>query len=601
MYDPSQLLYQIRSPNPRNIPQWKKIDVAKFRSVVAKLAKTFFDLHPEEKDTETNWTWFRDSLNDIVKKHIPHKLVKGRMRSPWFTTTLKRLCRKKEKSYIRAVKSHKDSDWQAFTRIRKLADNEIRSAHRSYVSRILESNQPKDFWRYVKSRRADSTGVKPLEVRPLADQFHSVFTREDVTTLPNLPPRPFPEMPPITVDTDGVRKLLENINPRKAIGPDQIPNQALKIAAVEIAPVLQFIFQRSLDTGELPLDWRKANITPIFKKGATTDPANYRPVSLTSTCCKLLEHIIDSNLMRHLSKHNILAEHQHAFRKNRSCGSQLILLTNDLAKSIDEKKMTDIAVLDLSKAFDVIPHQRLLKKLDYYGIRSNAKSWISGFLTERLQRVRVNGSSSDWMPVLSGTPQGTVLGPHLFLLYKNDIHKKVSSTVRLFADDCMLYRTINSVEDERILQRDLNTMVQWSHTWGMHFNPTKCQTMRVTRKKSASALAYNILGVNLVEVKETKYLGVNLQSDLRWNIQTHHATGKAIGVLGFLRRNFHHCSPSVKEKLYLTLARPHLDYATAAWDPYTNKLISSIERVQRQAARFVTNTYGIDTSVAVQN
>ena len=597
---------------PRNIPLWKKINTDEFKGHVSKLARNFFDLQPEGKTVEENWIWFRDSLNGIVTKYIPHKLIKGRTRAPWFTSKLKRLCSKKEKAYNCARKSNRISDWDIFTRIRKQVDCLIRSAHRSHVSSILESDHPKKFWRYVKSRRTDSTGIKPLKVNnrlltkdndkaeALANQFHSAFTREDTTpsTLPDLPPSPFPDMPPIVIDELGVKNLLNNINPAKAIGPDLIQNQALKIAADEIAPVLQFIFQKSLDTGDLPLDWRKANITPIFKKGTTTDPVNYRPISLTSTCSKLLEHIIDSNLMRHLSKHNILAGNQHAFRKYRSCESQLILTTNDLAKNLDNRKITDIAVLDFSKAFDVIPHQRLLKKLDFYGIQSNTKNWIAGFLTKRLQRVCVNGKSSEWLPVLSGTPQGTVLGPHLFLLHINDIHEKVSSTTRLFADDCLLYRTIESAEDEETLQKDLDTMVQWSKTWGMHFNPTKCKIMRVTRKETPGIMAsYNILGVNLEAIKETKYLGINLQSDLRWNSQTHYVTTKAIGVLSFLRRNFHHCSPGVKEKLYLTLVRPHLDYAIAAWDPYTKKHITSIERVQRQAARFVTNTYGEDTSV----
>ena len=370
----------------------------------------------------------------------------------------------------------------------------------------------------------------------------------------------------------------------KAIGPDQIQNQALKIVAEEIAPVLQCIFQQSLDTGELPLDWRKANITPLFKNGATTDPANYRPVSLTCTCCKLLEHIIGSNLMRHLSRHNILADNQHAFRKHRSCESQLILTTNDLAKYFNDKKTTDMAVLDFSKAFDVIPHQRLLMKLDYYGIRSNTKRWISGFLTERIQRVCINGQCS------SGTPQGTVLGPHLFPVHINDIHEKVTSTTRLFADDCLLYRLINSVEDEEHFKK---IFTLWSIGPSLGVCSLTYPNVKPWEFQGRDLQALHpitSLGVTLEETQQTQYLGINMQNNLSWNSQTHHATGKA--THSFLRRNFHHCSSAGKEKLYLTLVRPHLDYATASWDPFTAKNISSIEKVQCQAAHFVTSTYG---------
>ena len=352
-----------------------------------------------------------------------------------------------------------------------------------------------------------------------------------------------------------------------------------------------------ISAGELPLDWRRANISPIFKKGATTDPANYRPVSLTCTCCKLLEHIIDSQLMRHLSKFNIIADNQHAFRKKRSCETQLILTTHDLLQNLDKKIPTDVGVLDFSKAFDVIPHKRLLLKLDHYGIRNKTRDWIKSFLTNRSQRVMINGTASDWKPVLSGTPQGTVLGPHLFLIFINDIHKNITSTVRLFADDCLVYRTITSAEDQHQLQEDLDKLVDWAQTWGMRFNPSKCKSVTITRRRQGEPTNYTLMGVDLEEKKDIQYLGVHIQHDLRWNKQTAHATSKATRVLNFIRRNFHHCTPHVKEKLYMTLVRPHLEYASASWDPYTKKNIHAIERVQNRAARFVSNTYGENTSI----
>ena len=302
--------------------------------------------------------------------------------------------------------------------------------------------------------------------------------------------------------------------------------------------------------------------------------------------------------MRHLTEHNIIAENQHAFRKARSCETQLILTTHDLTKNLDNRLNTDMAVLDFSKAFDVMPHHRLLLKLDHYGIRNKTKKWICSFLTKRFQRVVVNGKTSEWQPVLSGAPQGTVLGPHLFLVLINDIHENVQSCTRLFADDCLLYNIVKSTDDEAVLQRDLDQMVNWSHKWGMRFNPAKCSTLHLTRDRQPGQTKYEMMGTVLEETDETKYLGIFLQKDLRWNRQTEFATGKATKVLNFVRRNFYHVKPAVKEKLYHTLIRPHLDYATAAWDPHTSKNIKSIERVQKRAARFVTNTYGRDTSIS---
>ena len=569
----------------------------------------FFSGHPEQQSAEDNWNWFKNQLNNMVESEVPHKEFKDRTRPPWFNSHMKNKCNKKEKLYIKAVKGGSNADWIKFKQIRKTTDRALRRASRKYTNSVLAEDNPKIFWRYIKSKRSDKVGIQAIssdsglltndrdKAEALAAQFQSVFTPPDDSLLPDLPPSPFPDMPPITVEVGGVLKLLKNIDTSKATGPDHVSNTALKIAAEELAPILQFKYQQSLDHGEVPADWRRAYIAPIHKKGSTSSPANYRPISLTCTCCKLLEHIVDHHLMSHLSKHDILADNQHAFRKHRSCESQLILTTNDLARNLDKNSITDVIALDFSKAFDVIPHRRLLHKLDFYGIRSNTKLWITNFLANRTQCTRVNGSCSKWYPVLSGTPQGTVLGPHLFLLYINDIHQDVSSTTRLFADDCLVYRPINSADDELALQKDLDSMVAWSQRWGMHFNPTKCEAIRVSRKRNPGLTSYSILGVNLTESRQITYLGIRIQNDLRWNEQTHHTATRATGVLNFLRRNFHHCPTSVKDKLYSTIVRPHLEYAVAAWDPYTKKNISSIEQVQRRAARFVTNTYDRDVSV----
>ena len=189
-------------------------------------------------------------------------------------------------------------------------------------------------------------------------------------------------------------KLLQDLDPNKSSGPDDIPAKILKIAAEELAPALTNIFQCSLDTGKLPESWLQANITPIFKKGDRNTASNYRPVSLTSICCKTLEHIIHSNIMRHFSTHNILTDKQHGFRRKHSCESQLILTTQDLAKSLDSKSQVDMAIMDFSKAFDVVPHNRLLSKLQHCGIQNKTLTWISAFLKHRTQRVLVIGEIS---------------------------------------------------------------------------------------------------------------------------------------------------------------------------------------------------------------
>ena len=244
----------------------------------------------------------------------------------------------------------------------------------------------------------------------------------------------------IQVSRSGVLKLLSNLKIHKATGPDGIPGRLLKLCANELASPFTLLFQVSLDTGTIPQDWKKAKIVPVFKKGDKGKVENYRPISLTSIPCKLLEHIIHSSVMDHFDKFQIIDDAQHGFRQKRSCESQLITTLRDFSNCLNNKEQIDAILLDFSKAFDKVDHQQLLLKLHQYGIQNSLFAWLKTFLSDRTQTVVVDGQESLAKPVISGVPQGTVLGPLLFLVYINDISKNLSSKtkIRLFADDSLV-------------------------------------------------------------------------------------------------------------------------------------------------------------------
>ena len=225
---------------------------------------------------------------------------------------------------------------------------------------------------------------------------------------------------------------------------------------------MTYLFQTSLNTGTLPQDWTDANVAPVFKKGDRHQAENYRPVSLTSVLSKLLEHVVCQKMLLHFDKNKVLTHRNHGFRSGFSCETQLAITIDDLTRNFDNNIQTDLAILDFSKAFDTVPHDRLLHKLEAYGVRGHLIKWIEKFLCSRKMRVMVNGEYSSEAEVLSGVPQGTVLGPILFLVMINDLPDCVKSIVRLFADDCVLYRCINNFEDCLILQNDLKCLEKWA-------------------------------------------------------------------------------------------------------------------------------------------
>jgi len=375
-------------------------------------------------------------------------------------------------------------------------------------------------------------------------------------------------MPKITVSVNGVQKLLSNLKD-KAAGPDNIKPLVLKELSKQISPIITLLFQKSLDSGILPKVWTSANVIPLYKKGNKEDPANYRPISLTCILCKSLEHIVSSNLSAHFNKYNILYDLQHGFREKRSCETQLLQLIDDLARNMSSGQQTDLILLDFSKAFDKVNHLKLLFKLQEHGVDKDTLSWIKSFLIGRTQRVALDGELSSEVPVTSGVPQGSVLGPLLFLLYINDLPKSITSQVRLFADDTAVYLTINNMHDCHTLQEDLDKLMKWEHLWDMEFNPSKCQVLNITRNKSKFSFNYRLHGQILETVDNAKYLGVDISKDLSWNTHINRITNNANKSLGFLRRNIQTRNSNIRQLAYKTIVRPQVEYASSVWSPHT--------------------------------
>ena len=359
------------------------------------------------------------------------------------------------------------------------------------------------------------------------------------------------------------------------------------------------MFQKSIDTGSIPKDWRCANIVTIFKKGLKTEPASYRSVALTSVTCKALEHIIYEQIMDHLEGSHILVPFQHGFRKRHSCETQLVSSIEDLAKQLDKREQLDLLILDFSKAFDKVEHQRLLYKLNIYGIEGKINKWIENWLVTREQRVVIDGSCSKAVHFQSGAPQGTVLGPLMFLIFINDKGEKIEDTsVKLFADDCLVYRKISTPSDGKTLQKDIDSLLAWSNDWKMDFNADKCKVLRITNKKSPVTTMYNMLGEELEVVVHYPYLGIELDSNLSWNSHVNNITEKATNVLNFVRRSLYSCPEKTKAKAYTTIVRPVLEYASTVWDPHQANHIEKIEAIQSRAARFVRRDYDRHSSVS---
>lgn len=554
----------------------------------------------ENCDVNDMWECFTSKFESSVEKFVPKsKPKKGVKPKPvWMTGETLTHIKRKRHAWDKYLATRRAEDYETYKQVRNETNEFVKKSKRNYEKHIAQKakTEPKQFWRYVKCKTKAKSGVFNLKndsgefvssdkekAEVLNEFFSTVFTKEDRSTVPGIPDKFVLEtLHDINVSVQDVEKLLRDIDVTKSMGPDNIHPYLLKSLSEVFVLPLTLIFQKSLSSGKIPKAWKDARISPIFKKGSKTDPSNYRPVSLTSVVCKILEKVVRKNIMTHLTENKMLSDEQYGFRTNRSCALQLLNVMADWTEFVEGHQSWDSVYLDLAKAFDKVAHRRLLKKVSSFGIKGNVLAWIEDFLTGRRQCVSIKGHSSEWRDVDSGVPQGSVLGPVLFILYVNDIPDVVNTTVKIFADDTKVYAP--STDSDR-LQTDLTSLCDWAKKWELTFNVDKCKVIHYGHRNPERQYFMN--EKELKSASEECDLGVLFERDLKFSKHISAKINKANNILALINRTFEHLDKYTFTKLYTALVRPHLEFANVVWHPYLRKDIDSLERVQIRATKLV--------------
>lgn len=563
----------------------------------------------ENHSVEYNWCLVKNKILELTHRFVPARVISYNPKAPWYNAHIRRLSNRKKRLYRLAKKSQSQHRWTLYRAAAEAYVSAVQTAKKDFLKNTLPSmllNNTKKFWNVLNPPENNRIVLTSPKGEPIGDKecstvlnsvFSDSFTKPSCSQLPEFPRNTYVPMYPIIIDTGGISKIINSIKTSGAFGVDGISPKFLKNTNVCCSILLAKIFQQSLDTGELPDDFKIGKVVPAFKSGDKHSPLNYRPISITSVPCKILEHIIYSHISNFLESNSFFHPSQHGFRKTFSCETQLLLFTHKLHAILDRRSFADCIFLDFAKAFDKVSHRLLLLKLRNIGIETNVLKWLESFLTNRQQFVTANDVSSSLAPVISGVPQGTVLGPLLFLIYINDLPNCVSSSIHLFADDCVFFREITTNDDIHALQSDINAISNWCSTWQMKLNVKKCKFMRVSRLSTIPP-SYHLDHIALESVSSYKYLGLHITTDLSWKKHIDFITNKANRMLGYLKRNFQSAPSSIKLLFYKSIVRSQLEYASSIWDPHIEILVHQLEMIQNNSARFILSNYQRASSVS---
>ena len=555
-----------------------------------------------QQSAEELWNVFFSKYLEIRARCIPYKRTGGskKVKPSWFTRELADAIQERKRLYRASLTDPSPHARDLLARQRRLVGRMTRQAKAQEENRVAlaSKDNPKEFFAYVNKHKVRKT-LGPLETSDgllvtdnyeIAQVFNQYFSTVFTVENAGLPPpiilydgeEPLEE---ISIVQGDIYEKLTKLDPHKAPGPDTFLPKVMKNVAAGLAPHLSQVFEYSLETGQVPLDWRSANVCPIHKKGPEDQASNFRPVSLTSVPGKVLESLIKDRIVIHLERNQLLTDSQHGFRAGRSCLTNLLEFYHGMIGAYDRSGSVDVIFLDFQKAFDKVPHRRLMSKVRALGIVGKVADWIEAWLSNRRQRVVIGGTPSGWLPVTSGVPQGSVLGPLLFLIYINDIDAGIISRMSKFADDTKLGANAADPESVETLRRDLARIGEWSERWQMPFNTGKCKTLHVGGQNLRNE--YHLQGSLISPSERELDLGVVMTSEFKFGAQCIAAERKAQKVLGYIKRVFIHRNRQTVMTLYKSLVRPHLEYAVQFWSPTYRCDVDRLERIQARVTKLV--------------
>ena len=553
-------------------------------------------------DVDSMWNAFCIILWKIIDLHVPKRDQVAK---------LKDTDKRKLPIHIRKLFNKKASIWRIAKRtgserrkskhkeISKQCVDAVNKFHSDKELRLIDKGNLGSFYKYVNSKTSYKSGVAPLKkpdgslayddldkANLLNEFFSSVFTKDDgnVPYFQTSWSDTTPGLNSVCFTPDIIKKIVKKMKLNGSAGEDMFPSVLFKNVISEIAYHLSCVFNFSVSTSSIPVIWRSGIIVPIFKKGSANEVSNYRPISITCIACKLMESVIKDAILDHLQAHKLISRQQHGFIARHSTNTQLLECCNDWAIHLSAKKQVDIAYLDFAKAFDSVVHVKLLHKLQAYGIGGLILKWIKAFLCNRVQKVRIGRFVSDVCDVISGVPQGSVLGPILFIVYINDICYIPTTindniTIKLFADDAKLYSCIDNIDSVNAMQLCLDKIVDWANVWQLQLSPAKCSILNLGKHRFINS--YCIGGFRLPKVDNVRDLGVVIDNQLTFKLHINEICLKAKQRSALILRSLYTRNKLILIKAFTVYVRPLLEYCCNVWSPHLLGMIDCIENVQR--------------------
>lgn len=571
-----------------------------YDSVNIELQNTHWE-HFEREDLSVNEmvNIFYETISPLIRKFTPKQKPPDNHYPSWFSLSLIKMLKEKAKYHSRFKKYGNPLDKLTFNILRDRCNSVIKECYNKFKVNAADSlrKSPQHFWRYLNSTKSndstipnemflgDNHAVGGQQVCELfANYFQSVYDQvEPSSSLPSGLESACTGVPfsSCVLQESEVLDALEALDVSKGPGPDTVPPIFLKNCAKYIYKPLTAIYNKSLSTGEFPSKWKRSHITPIHKTGELQNIAQYRPISILSTCGKIFESLVYKKMLVFVNKH--LNVNQHGFLPHKSTATNLVEYICDISKAVDYNNEVHAIYLDFKKAFDLVNHDILIKKIASFGIHGSLLRWCESYIRNRSQLVSLKGFNSNVMQVPSGVPQGSHIGPLFFVMFINDIGNYISSNYKLFADDLKLYRVVVADTDVADLQGDVNAVLNWCVMNRMQLNVDKCLFIRFTRKKNQSSCFYTLNGQVVKEVRSVRDLGVIIDSELCFRDHYDHIINKSSRLSGFITRQLKIFNDSfLTIYVYNSLARGILEYNSVVWNPGYQIHSDRIERVQKR-------------------